>query len=201
MRGMLKKYPKNNSELITEVPSVLSDDEEVNAARICGAYALPVNFIGKGTNLNSLCAHLRLLTNTCKQLVEEAYQLERKKATEILAFVLSDTDHMHDPQHPNQVCIAYGLKGYSLTTDVLREMMEEAHNKCHEHGIQIIADCMDGQWSKVALHDLDGNPLTRLLFQKDCCSKQNKATLLEGLVKHCTVEDKDIEEMAQCMFL
>ena len=119
MTGMLKKYLENNSELITEVPSVLSDDEEVNASRICGAYALLVNFIGKGSNLNSLCAHLRLLTNTCKQLVEEAYQLERKNVTEILAFVHSDTDRMHDPQHPNQVCIAYGLKGYSLTTVIL----------------------------------------------------------------------------------
>ena len=82
--------------------------------------------------------------------------------------------------------------------------MEEVHNKCHEHGIQIIADCMDGQWSKIPLSDIDGNPFTRLQFQKDCwtkVSKQNKAMLLEGLVKHCKVEDKDIEEMAQCMFL
>ena len=66
MRGMLKKYLKNNSELIAEVPSVLSDDEEVHAAKICGAYALPVNFIGEGSNLNSLYACLRLLTNTYK---------------------------------------------------------------------------------------------------------------------------------------
>ena len=103
--------------MLAEVPSVVSEEEEVDVSRICGAYALPLNFISKGLNLNSLCAHLRLITRTCKQLVEEAYELERKKAAEILAFVLSDTDLMHDPQHPNQVCVAYGLKGYSLTTD------------------------------------------------------------------------------------
>ena len=63
---------------------------------------------------------------------------------------------------------------------------------------------MDGQPSKIALCDIDGNPLTRLQFQKDCWTKvckQNKGTLLEGLVKHRKVEDKDIEQMAQCMFL
>ena len=99
MQGMLKKYLEKNSELIAEVPSVSSEKEEVDVSRICEAYALPLNFTGKGSNLNLLTAHLRLLTNTDKQLIQEAYELEYKKATEILAFVLSDTDSMHDPEH------------------------------------------------------------------------------------------------------
>ena len=83
-------------------------------------------------------------------------------------------------------------------------MMEEVHNKCHEHGIEIIADCMDGEWPKIHLCDIKGNPLTRLQFQKDCSAKvckENKAALVEGLVKYCKVEEKDIKEMSQCMFL
>ena len=191
--------------MIAEVPSVLSEEEDVEVSRICGAYALLLNFNMKGSNLNSLCAHLRLLTSTCKQLVEEAYKLERKKLMEILAFVLSDTDCMHDPQYPNQVCVAYGLKGYSLTTDVLQEMIEEVRNKCHEHGIQIIADCMDGQWSKIPLCDKEGQPLTRLQFQKDYwtkVSKDNKAsTLIDGLLQYCKVDQNDIQELSQYMFL
>ena len=166
MRGMLKKYLESNSELVVEVPSVVCEDEEVDVSGICGAYALPLNFMSKGSNLNSLCACLQLLTSTCKQLVEEAYELEQRKATEILAFVLSDTDQMDDPQYPNQVCVAYGLKGYSLTTDVLQEMIEEVHNKCHEHGIKIIADCMDGQRSKIPLCDKDGNPQPDYNFRR-----------------------------------
>ena len=87
---------------------------------------------------------------------------------------------------------------------LLQEMIEEVHNKCHEHGIEIIVDCMDGQWSKIPLRDKHGNPLTRLQFQKDCwitVSKHNKATLIDGLVKYCKVEDKDLQELSQCMFL
>ena len=97
---------------------------------------------------------------------------------------------MYDPQHSNQVCVAYGLKGYSLTTDVLREMLKEVHNRCHEHGIQIIADCMDGQWAKIPVPDKEGNPLTRLKFQKDCWAKvckQNKTSLIDSLVQYCKV--------------
>ena len=99
-----------------------------------------------------------------------------QKATEILAFVLSDTDWMHHPEHPNQVCIAYGLKGYSLTTDVLRKMLE-VHNRCHEHGINIIADCIDGQWAQIPLQDKAGYPLTRLQFQKDCWAKTEQGII------------------------
>ena len=57
MRGILKKYPDSNSELIAEVPSVLSE-EDVEVSRICGAYALSLNFNTKGSSLNSLCARL-----------------------------------------------------------------------------------------------------------------------------------------------
>ena len=58
MRGMLKKYLESNSKLLAEVPSVVIEEEEVDVSRICGVYALPLNFISKGSNLNSLCAHL-----------------------------------------------------------------------------------------------------------------------------------------------
>ena len=58
MRGMSKKYVESNSKLIAEGPSVVCEDEEVDVSRICRAYALPWNFMSKGSNLNSLCAHV-----------------------------------------------------------------------------------------------------------------------------------------------
>ena len=36
---------------------------------------------------------------------------------EILAFVINDIDRIHDGEHPNQIPIAYALKGYSLSTE------------------------------------------------------------------------------------
>ena len=32
-------------------------------------------------------------------------------------------------------------------------------------------------------------------------SKQNKGTLLDGLVKYCKVEDQDLQKLSQWMFL
>ena len=56
---------------------------------------------------------------TSKILIEEAYELQTKKATELLAFVISDTDRIHNPNKLNQIPVAYALKGYSLTCEVL----------------------------------------------------------------------------------
>ena len=56
MRGTLKKYLDENSQLIAEVPLLLSDDEDVDMSRISGAYSLPITLVSKGCNINSLCA-------------------------------------------------------------------------------------------------------------------------------------------------
>ena len=94
---------------------------------------------------------MKTITRIAKLLVEEAYNLQRKKATEILTFIMSDTNRIHDSEKPNQIPIAYALKGFSLSTEKLREMIEEVHIKCKEVGITIIADCLDDQWQKLAV--------------------------------------------------
>ena len=101
-------------------------------------------------------------------MINEAYELEGEKATEILAFVLSDTDRTHDCEKTNQVAVTYALKGYSLTSDMLHEMIEEVRNECHDLGIHVVADCFNGQWSKLTTCSIDDKPLTWLQFQKDC---------------------------------
>ena len=63
---------------------------------------------------------------------------------------------------------------------------------------------MDGQWSKIPLRDNEGQPLTRLQFQKDCWTtvcKDNKATLINGLLQYYQVDEKDIQELSQCMII
>ena len=63
---------------------------------------------------------------------------------------------------------------------------------------------MDGQWSKIPLRDNEGQPLTRLQFQKDCWTtvcKDNKTTLINGLLQYCQVDEKDIQELSQCMII
>ena len=125
-----------------------------------------------------------------------------KEATEILAFVLSDTDRTHDGEIPNQVAVAYALKGYSLTSDMFHKMIE-VRNECHDLGIHVVANCFDGQWSKLTTCSIDGKPLAQLQFQKDCWSKyvqQSKAALIDKLVNCCHISKDAHENMSHTMF-
>ena len=75
-----------------------------------------------------------------------------------MAFVVTDTDRIHSAEKPNQIPIAYALKGHSLTCDVLCEMIDQVHDRCMEHGIKIVANATDGQWNKLTTRSSE--PLT-----------------------------------------
>ena len=111
---------EENTKLIAEVPSLKNTTEARDCTSTEGPYILPSN-VSKdhSANVNSVTSWLQLLMQTSKILTEEAYELQRKKATELLAFVISDTDRIHNPNKLNQIPVAYALKGYSLTCEVL----------------------------------------------------------------------------------
>ena len=57
---------------------------------------------------------------------------------------------------------------------------------------------------QIPLQDKAGYPLTRLQYQKDYWAKvckQNKASLIDGLVQYCKVQDDDLQELGQSIFL
>ena len=62
--------------------------------------------------------------------IEEAYNILRTKASEILCFLLSDLDRMYKPELPHSIPVAYGLEGYSLKSEAMRSMMETILSEC-----------------------------------------------------------------------
>jgi hypothetical protein len=67
--------------------------------------------------------------------LDRAYQLTRNKASEFLGFMISDLDREYLTNALHSVPIAYGLKGYSLPTGTLRNMLEFVFNECLEKGL------------------------------------------------------------------
>ena len=103
--------------------------------------------------------------------IEEAYNILRIKASEILCFLLSDLDHMYKPELPHSIPVAYGLKGYSLKSEAMRSMMETVLSECKKRGIYIPVCSMDGQWNRLVVRDKENQPLTLCQLQKDVWSK------------------------------
>ena len=94
-------------------------------------------------------------------MIYDSHQLNRKKAHEILTFLLSDSDREKSVNGIDNIPIVYALKGYSLNTKTMRHLIEEVRDKCAKNGIHIICEVSDGQWIKNINQDIDGNPLTK----------------------------------------
>ena len=159
---MLQNYLDGNTQILVEVPSIQIDDKRSNMEKGEGSYytagALNVRNVPK----SSIAAKLKSICRTTCDLIKEAYELQRRKATEILAFVISNTDRIHDGEHPNQIPIAYALKGYSLSTETLQKMTDIVWNKCKENGIDVLCEVTDGQWARNCVRSKDGSPLTKV---------------------------------------
>ena len=75
----------------------------------------------------------------------EAHDLCRRKATEVLLFVLTDTDREYSKDKPNAIPIAYALKGKSLKVSTCRQMMNDVCNFLQQNGINVLVEAYGGQ--------------------------------------------------------
>ena len=48
----------------------------------------------------------------------------------------------------------------------MRKLIEDVHNKCKDEEINILTEVSNGQWFRIISRDINGNPLTRLQYQK-----------------------------------
>lgn len=111
-----------------------------------------------------------------RKLFTEADHLTKLIASEILVFMLSDVDRKFKPEMPHAIPIAYGLKGYSLKSESLRNMINHVVQTCHASGLHVPVISFDGQWARIAMRDKDGKPLTILQLQKDVQTEARKMT-------------------------
>ena len=81
--------------------------------------------------------------------ITEAHDLEWRKATEVLLFLLTDTDHGYSRDKPSAVPVAYALKGRSLKTLTARKMVTDVRNFLHTHNINVLVEAYDRQWDNL----------------------------------------------------
>ena len=131
--------------------------------------------------------------NCCKSTictVTEAHDLERRKATEVLLFLLTDTDCSYNKDKPSSIPVAYALKGRSLKTETTRQMVTDVRNFLHRHKINVLVEAYDGQWSSLVFHDHNDKPLTLFKLQRDfwlkfkTMSQEKLINFIESLSKN-----------------
>ncbi|CAC5383534.1 unnamed protein product [Mytilus coruscus] len=69
------------------------------------------------------------VVSKCKTFIETLYRLLRHKASEVLVFLLSALDRMSESEMEHAVPNAFALKGYSMSTNIMRKMLKDVSKR------------------------------------------------------------------------
>ena len=202
LKQLLKDYCED-VELVAELPIVHGHDSGHNLIdpmsdkvyRRVQQRDLPAESIFRIEDINNKI--VELCTRSI-QLTENAYQLERRRASEVLLFVATDSDRTFDKDRPSSIPIAYALKGKSIRISTGRKMINAVREKLNNNGTSVLCEAVDGQWSGLVFRSENGKPLTLFELQRDTWNKfrnMSKDKLLQFLLNMSNVSE---EEIAYC---
>ncbi|CAG2203306.1 unnamed protein product [Mytilus edulis] len=152
------------------------------------------------SNIDNDCVNMTEATKTdslevlqqVAELIKDGYELKRERASEAMVFLCCDLDRNWSKDQIRWAPVCWFPKGYSLTTNVFRNIVENVHNQCHTAGVHIPCSSFDGQWHNLAVRDKDGKPLTMLQLQKDVwqenCRLQKNEIIKWLCAQNCTVK-------------
>ncbi|XP_053383231.1 uncharacterized protein LOC123562931 [Mercenaria mercenaria] len=158
----IDKFVNENVKFVGEFPSILGEECKIKTSEI---YCIHTK-----SNREIEIPTLRDLQETVQKAIvsiNRAYELSRTRASEFLGFMVSDLDREYNSERYHAVPVAYGLKGYSLPTQTLRDIIEYVLRECWSKGLYIPICSFDGQWFRMAVRDRNEKPLTVLQLQKD----------------------------------
>jgi hypothetical protein len=177
----LKEYILCNSELLVEVPSCIGMQSPVDSSLADGPYFSPEAPAFTLTSSQSIADSIQVMCANSLPMVEDGYQVLREKATEILAFIITDVDRQFCHDIPPHMPLAYAMKGRCLPISTMREMMRRVRLRCQEAGTSILSESFDGQWAMMIFKDTNGLPLTRLQVAKRLWTHEKKKKKLDLL--------------------
>ena len=133
-------------------------------------------------------------------MLEEGFQLLHNKASEILAFIITDLDRKFSTTIPQHMPAAYGLNSSALSIPTMRKLMHDDRKECKEEGVKVLTECYDGQWAMMIMKDSKGHPLSHLQVMKKIWLKEKKATNL-ALLQFLDAESCISKESVGCIKL
>ena len=193
IKEKIKLFVESKVEFIAEIPSV----QMINSglSRMCSNLPFlrswPRNIPKPYDYTNE---EVRNELKKACSTVENGYFLMRRRATEIMVWVLTNKHRNSTLEIPCSLPIAYGLKDYRLTAKSMREATECVLQTCAKAGLHVLSFATDGQWLPVMVRDAKGKPLTLFQLQKDiwaACQKMTKAELSNNIVKLNLKTDDD----------
>lgn len=195
MKSKIPQFIQNNVKLVAEFPSTTAQmpnhqNEDDKASPF---------FIPKERSNSEMIQTDRVvcLLRKAREWLKNVYEISRDLATEVLVFMLSDLDRHYSMEIPSSFPIAYAMKGPSMPTCNMKDMMEQVIMTCEEHNVSVVATASDGQWHNYGVFNNDDKPLTMLQLQRFLWKEVKaltKAELTAWLKKLCYVDSKNIKD-------
>ena len=136
-----------------------------------------------------------------KCVVKDSHNICHQKSSEILIFMLSDSDRMkllNDDTYTHPV--AYAMKGYSLNVENNEAVSRQITQCFTRKKIPVLCECFDGQWANLAFKSEDGEPLTLLhLLNKswEMASHLSRRNILLKLRNMSMIKTVDLVSVTQ----
>ena len=199
----INEFRLHNTSLICEVPRNKGIITNVVMPEKFSAYHMSKDMCRK-MNDSILESAFDEICMDLSKLVEEGFNFLRVEASEILAFLCTDSHRISRPGIPDHIPIAYGLKSASMTSVVMRNIVEDIRNKLKNNNTSVLCEVYDGQHHNLIVRSIDQEPLTRIQHAKDHFNNVmrnfNKSELIRNILKFSTVCESDLEQISSTTF-
>ena len=203
-KDMTDTYNNNNNVFVLgEVPRVRCKQSNLDKCTKFSAYFVPIATPRIDGNL-CLDDDFQEISMTIGDIIEEGFNFLRVEASEIIAFVATDSDRMVKPGLPPHIPIAYGLRGTSMPMNVMRNMVDDIRNELHKCKTTVLCEVYDGQFHPIIVKTSTGKPLTRIQLAqqhfKDTLKNQSKQELINILLPYSELCSSDLDELSTMRF-
>ena len=137
-------------------------------------------------------------------LVEEGFNFLCVEVAEILAFVATNSDRILKPGIPPHIPIAYGLRGHSMSNDIVRNIRNDIRNELKLRNTAVLCEVYDGQFHDLIVRSDCGKALTRIQNAKDFFRETmenfDKDTLISTILPYSKIDASDLDRIRQAQF-
>ena len=138
-KDIMDNYNKDNVFILGEVPRVKCKQSNLNKSTKFSAYFIP-STIPRSEGNPCLDDAFQDISVQIGDVIEEGFNFLRVEASEIIAFVATDSDRMIKPGLPPHISIAYRLRGNSMPMNIMRNMVDNIRNELHKHKTTVLCE-------------------------------------------------------------
>ena len=199
LQPALKTFSEHNSTFVAELPVLTGVNNSLESRYLPpdNLYQFVDSISNEYLDGEDINKQIFDLSQESYKLILKAHNLQRRKASEVLLFVCTDSDRAFNKDKPSSIPIAYTLKGKSIRISTARKMINMVRDKLKDNGTSILCEAVDGQWSGIVFRDESLKPLTLFELQRDSwlkfakMSKENILLFLHNL-SYVSYADKDL---------